>query len=206
MANGEGSKTVKIIVGIVLGIVVLGGLCCVGGYFLIPQEARDLMGEGMNMARQMAAGVQNYDKGFADDFGEDGRWMFGGAGNEGLLLVGVGADAELDEATVADLQDKAWVRYTNAFAEGGMPLSGVAIGRAGERTAGAGSYQGHVSDWAAHVVETEALIERTGVAAPPEIEFFESIQELEAESGGTIEVETEGNEIQAEPAPETQEE
>jgi hypothetical protein len=194
MTNGDGSKTTKIVLSIIGGVVVLGLICCVGGWFLIPKEARNLMGEGVQMAKQMAEGVQAFDKGFADDFGEDGRWELGGGGHEALLLVGVSADTELDEATVADLQDRAWRRYTSAFSGGGIPVNGVAIGHAGKRNRGPDSYQGVVSSWAKNVADIEMLVERTGIEAPATSEFFESIEQLEG-GGVNVEVDSEGNAI-----------
>ena len=197
MANGEGSNTTKIVVGIIGGVLVLGLLCCVGGWFLIPKEKRNLLGEGVLMAQQMTTGIMAYDKGFADDFGDDGRWQLGGGGSDGLLLVGVGADVELGASTVADLQDRAWQRYANAFASGGMPRTGIAIGRGGARTGGADSHQGKVSDWTKNVVDVETLVARTGVAAPKASEFFESIEDL-AEGDDSVRIGTDGNGIRVE--------
>lgn len=195
MAEGDGSKTTKIVLAVIGGVLLLSVICCVGGWLLVPEEAKKMFGQGVEMAQQMAKGVQAFDQGFADDFGEDGRWEFGGAGQEALLLVGVGPDVELDEATVTDLQDKAWTRYASAFAGGGIPVTGVAIGRGGERTGGSSSYQGHVGDWMKNVVDIEELEARTGVAPPPASEFFESVEALERRSGGVqVKVEVEPDE------------
>lgn len=197
MANGEGSKTAKIVLGIVGGVLLLCILCCVGGYMLVPQEAKGLFGKTVTMARQMTTGVQAFDAGFREEMAPATRWQLGGGGQEAVLLVGVGAETELDDATAADLQDRAWQRYAKAFAEGGMPLTGIGVGRAGAGTAGPQSAQGHVTEWTKHVVDVDTLVERTGVPAPPEIEFFESVEELSRGQDG-VDVDTSADGVRIE--------
>lgn len=170
--KGNGAKIALIIAAIV---VVLGIACCVGGYFL----SKDFIDFG----KQMAKGTMAMESSFGETVADDGVWELAPQANEMVFVIGVKEIPE-DRAEIERLQDSGWELYAQSFAEGGMPIRGVAVGRAVSRAKGGKSHQGKVAGWEEHIATAETLEERTGIAPPPVSKAMEKMMDFQKSAEG----------------------
>jgi hypothetical protein len=201
--SGGGWSAGKIILAIAGGCFLLTTLCCTGTYFAKQDEINEafsFMGETYSFGVQFAEGVGRFEAGFAEEFGEDGRWRIDSAGEDRMVLA-IGLEGGAGEADIEALQDKAWALWVESFPQGGMPIVAVGIGSAGELALGeGGAHQGTVHDWLGNTADVEALVERTGIAAPPPSELFEHMEELsESQRGGNgVTIKTDDGKVKVE--------
>ena len=200
MAEGSGWSAGKIVLAVVVGGGVLTGICCTAGYFANKDEiheAMQLAGEGIAFSQQFVAGVQRFEAGFVEQFGDDSTWRLDSAGNDEPVLA-IGLAGGTADADVEALQDAAWTLWVASFPTAALPLVSVGIGTAGERDMDSGeNHQGKVHDWRETSVDVATLIERTGLKAPapaPLLEHVEEIKQRERDEGGGVSIEVKVNE------------
>ncbi len=156
MAEGKWTPG-KVILVVFLVLVVLGVLCCGGGYLLVGDKIRAVMHATADFAAFRTDCATALGPGAAVSVGKDDRRRVG-------LLVGVPGDLTADR--VRELQDKTWKVYADAFRQRGsaVPVAFVAVGKPV-----AGESPGHedVVEWGKNLIAVEELVQRTGVAAPP---------------------------------------
>lgn len=148
-APSTASRTLKIVLWIVLGLAALCALCC-GGVLLVSDEAR----EGVRVAFR---GVE---------FGKALRERYGAgmqvsqsvrSGGESVLAVGI---PDFDPSKADEELDAVWRIFATSFAEGAPPVTAIAVG-----TPSPGSAQ--VVWKPEHSLSVEELARRTGVPVPP---------------------------------------
>ena len=143
-------KIVLIVVGILLTI---GLLCCGIGYYFIGAPAI-----------AFGRATQKFNEQLVAEFGAGVRVQPLQRGPQNMLVgVGFPEDEELTPEHVAELQDRVWELYTEAYVDGGFPFcTGIAIGHGIGANPG-----GYVTDWEDNVATVEEMEERTGVSGPP---------------------------------------
>lgn len=198
----------KVVLAIVGGCFLLTAVCCGGTYFANKDEFDEgfaFIGEGIAFGQQFAAGLEKFEAGFPETFGDDWVWRVDTAGNDEMALL-IGVPGGIGDHDVAELQNSAWTLWVESFPENAMPVVVIGIGTAGER-GGDTEHQGKVHEWRENSIDVPDLVERTGIEAPPVAKLFEHIQEVEqrqlddgsavtivaepAEDGGGIEVKIE---------------
>jgi len=170
--KGSGAKIALIIAAIVVG---LGIACCGGVYYY----SRDFIEAG----KQMVAGATAMESNFATTVADDCVWELAPQANEMVFVIGMKSVPE-DAEEIARLQDAGWKLYAESFADGGMPLRGVAVGKAISRAKGGKSHQGKVSGWAENIATAETLAGRTGIPPPPVFEAMEKIMAIQKNAEG----------------------
>jgi hypothetical protein len=156
MATSDKSSAWKIVLIVVGALFVLGILCCAGAWFLMGDEVMDGVKVGM--------GVAKLDQRLDAELEQDVVVGLHQKGPETMVLT-IGVRDELTEERVRELQDAVWKAYCDVFADGGMPVRHVGVGRP--------SGSSEVSDWREHQVSVEELEQRTGRKAPPPLELFD---------------------------------
>jgi hypothetical protein len=156
MAEGSKWTPGKIFL-LVLGILAgLGILCCGAGYLLMGDKIKSAIAIGKDMASFMGTLQKELGSGTAFQLVPNGNAKF-------ILVVGV--EGELTPERVADVQDKTWKLFADAFkTDGFMTITHVAVGK--PEKGGRASHQ-EVSDWAGHQISLADIVKRTGIAAPP---------------------------------------
>ncbi len=175
MAKEGKSSGAKIALIIAAIVVVLGIGCCVGGYFL----SKDFI----DFTKHMAKGSMALEANFATAVADDAVWELAPQANQMVFVIGLKSVPE-DAAEIERLQDAGWTLYAESFAEGGMPLRGVAVGKAIRRAKGGKSHQGKASRWEENFATAETLEERTGISPPPVPGFMEKMMDLQENAEG----------------------
>lgn len=171
----KGMGAGKIVLIVVLVVLGLGAICCgIGALFVGPK-----MKQGIQFGTSTAAFAQK----LIAEFG-DGSTFNPVPGESGgfTLLVGIPRDFADDE--VAALQDRVWAAYCECHAEGGYPVSGVAVGRVDPANPTA------VKGWMKNMIPVADLESRTGKKCPKVLEFMaEAMQQghVKIRADGTVE-------------------
>jgi hypothetical protein len=160
------SKTLKIVLWIVLGITGLCALCC-AAVFLFSKDAR----QGVAVAWRHASFIQAVHKAYGAGTQVSHTHRLDESGRESILAIGIPG---FDPEKAAAEQDAVWKLFAENFREGSLPVSHVAVG---VPVAGPA-----MVDWKTeHQVPVEELVRRTGVAAPPTLLFDGGPPELPKE-------------------------
>lgn len=188
MSDGDkpaGMGAGKIVLIVVVSLVVLGAVCCGVGAFLM----RDKIAAGMNFGMASKAFAERLQA----DLGPGTLMTFAPSDDEGLVLL-VGVKPAPDAAEVPKIQDTAWRAYCESYADGGMPVTAVAIGEAAD-AADAG--KNPVRRWRKNIASAADVAARTGVAAPKTSPLFEGI------GNDQVRIDLKAGDDESEPADET---
>ena len=158
------SKTLKIVLWIVLGGAGLCAVCC-GAVFLFSKDAREAVNVGMRQWKYLSAIHTRYGAGAQISF----TVRKDESGQRAIMAVGI---PNFDPAKAAEEQDALWKLFAESFKDGALPVTHLAVG-----VPAAGST--NVSWEPEHLVPVEDLVRRTGIAAPPTVVFEDETPKLE---------------------------
>jgi len=136
------------------------------------------VGDKIKAVVNMGKSTHEFEQRLQKQFGDSTAFQLVPNG-ERNFIVAIGVDGELTPQRVTEVQDGAWKTFADCFAKDGfVPVTRFAIGR--PEHVGEG-HHGGVSDWAANMVEADALAKRTGIPAPPIVKFLPSNIEVRGE-------------------------
>jgi hypothetical protein len=143
----QGSKTLKVVLFVALGLVGLCVVCGVGSWFLF---GRQIAGLAMPVVELQGAVNQKY--------GNSASFELAGTSPEDFTLA-LGIPGERTPEETAAAQDWLWTTYAKAFSAGGFPVRRLAVGT----PRGSGKVRWDEAD----EVAVEDVIARTNTPAPP---------------------------------------
>ena len=152
-------KIFLLVAGILAGLAVI---CCGAGWLIMGDKIMGGVAFGQNTAK--------YAQRLQTDFGSESVFELKQNGNEWVLAIAV--KDELTPERVTEVQDGAWRALSECYGtDGFFPLTAVAVGNPGP-----GSKPGHgvVVNYAENSVPIDELVKRTGVNAPPLVNFLPS--------------------------------